>query len=387
MDLKEMLEQPLSREEIKLLNLTKEFTNNQKEILSSDEYLDVLISVFGQYKEDSLHDSTQTSDSYALSRTSRGPFADYFTEKLRTLDPVDFKIELEKIFSRQKELIFISNGGNISASLLTQGFPAHWRVNDYFDVIYVFQGECRYYFPTITLNLRAGDFLIIPPEISHGEICISEDNKTISCAIRSSAFSQMFFNLFSDNAFLQSFFYRILSGDQSIEYLYFTTGSTDNTTDSVLDDLFFRLLEEQFSDQPYHHKMTDSFMSLIFVHLLRYYESCLLLPPTASFHWKAEYAEIFRYIAAHFTTVSLDELAQHFHYSRRQLMRIIQECTGTNFIQMIRAMKMQQAKDLLLETSLIVEEISLRCGYENLSSFSRVFSGYFGCTPTQMRKM
>ena len=74
---------------------------------------------------------------------------------------------------------------------------------------------------------------------------------------------------------------------------------------------------------------------------------------------------LFWYISENYRSVTLEELEDRFHYSRRQLIRIVQNATGKNFKDVIRDMKMERAKMLLRDTTLPVERIAMECGYEN----------------------
>lgn len=107
------------------------------------------------------------------------------------------------------------------------------------------------------------------------------------------------------------------------------------------------LLEEQKCKEKYHSEMCETIMNAIFVHLLRYYEQNLVFPQDCKANWKKEYAKIFWYISENYRSVTLEELEDRFHYSRRQLIRIVQNATGKNFKDVIRDMKMERAKMLL----------------------------------------
>ena len=41
----------------------------------------------------------------------------------------------------------------------------HWHKNDYFDIIYVMEGESQCFFRQEKLELVEGDVLIVPPDI------------------------------------------------------------------------------------------------------------------------------------------------------------------------------------------------------------------------------
>ena len=94
---------------------------------------------------------------------------------------------------------------------------------------------------------------------------------------------------------------------------------------------------------------------------------------------------LFWYISENYRSVTLEELEDRFHYSRRQLIRIVQNATGKNFKDVIRDMKMERAMMLLRDTPLPVERIAMECGYENASSFTRIFKQTVGVSPHAYR--
>lgn len=144
-------------------------------------------------------------------------------------------------------------------------------------------------------------------------------------------------------------------------------------------------------DGEYNHPETYSvqylnlLMSEFFLLLLRRYEGTARLPRTESFYWKHEFSAIFSFIQSHYTDMTLAETAKHFHYSERQINRIVKSCTGDTYAHLVLRLRMEHAASLLksgAEINLIAEA----CGYSTLSSFYRAFTAYYGCTPAEYRK-
>lgn len=81
--------------------------------------------------------------------------------------------------------------------------------------------------------------------------------------------------------------------------------------------------------------------------------------------------------------VTMEELADRFHYNRNYLTKVFYE----NMNQTIKAYNhqvcMREAKRLLTETSLPVTLIAERLGFMSRSQFYKVFKEYFGCTPNR----
>lgn len=83
---------------------------------------------------------------------------------------------------------------------------------------------------------------------------------------------------------------------------------------------------------------------------------------------------------------SVNELSDNMSVSRSQLHRKLVALTGfstTNFISMIR---LEKAKDLLLNNEGNITEIAYKCGFNSQSYFTKSFTEYFGKSPSQVLK-
>ena len=68
------------------------------------------------------------------------------------------------------------------------------------------------------------------------------------------------------------------------------------------------------------------------------------------------------------------------------LARLFKRSTGVTTTEFINQVRINRACQLLHGTELPVIQISLQCGYENLSWFNRIFKQQLGCTPRTYRK-
>ncbi|WP_343633650.1 ATP-binding protein [Fluviicola sp.] len=81
---------------------------------------------------------------------------------------------------------------------------------------------------------------------------------------------------------------------------------------------------------------------------------------------------------------SVNELSSDLAVSRSQLHRKLAALTGfstTNFIRMVR---LEKAKDLLLNGDGTITEIAYKCGFSSQSYFTKSFTEHFGKSPSQM---
>ena len=129
--------------------------------------------------------------------------------------------------------------------------------------------------------------------------------------------------------------------------------------------------------------MINSLMRLFFLLILRRYEGTARLPRTEYFFWKHQFSAILSYIQTHYQHATLTKVAEKFNYSTKQVGRIVQDCTGENFGNLIRIMKMKKAAELLRDRRLPPEQVAELVGYATVNSFYRAFTDYYGMPPLE----
>jgi two-component system response regulator YesN len=97
---------------------------------------------------------------------------------------------------------------------------------------------------------------------------------------------------------------------------------------------------------------------------------------------------IIQFIHKHYDEeITLTELAEKVFISRNYLCDIFKKATGETFLSYLTRVRMEKAKQLIMEGKLHVYEIAERVGYKNVPYFSTVFKKYFsGISPTKMIK-
>ena len=84
--------------------------------------------------------------------------------------------------------------------------------------------------------------------------------------------------------------------------------------------------------------------------------------------------------------LSVNFLADKHSINPSYLSRYFKKETGMNLSEYIISQKMEKAKQLLSDARLSVQDIALRLGYSDATSFIKAFSKYTGMTPGSFRK-
>lgn len=85
--------------------------------------------------------------------------------------------------------------------------------------------------------------------------------------------------------------------------------------------------------------------------------------------------------------ITVDSIAGIAAYSRFHFTRIFREFTGISPGRFLSAIRLQEAKRLLLATDLSVLSISIQVGYNSLGTFSSRFSSIVGMSPKMFRSL
>ncbi|WP_274652984.1 response regulator transcription factor [Paenibacillus humicola] len=84
--------------------------------------------------------------------------------------------------------------------------------------------------------------------------------------------------------------------------------------------------------------------------------------------------------------ITLAELADKVSISRNYLSNIFKNVTGDTFNNYLTRVRMEKAKELLLEKKMLVYEVAERVGYKNVPYFSTLFKKFTGMNPTELAK-
>jgi AraC-like DNA-binding protein/mannose-6-phosphate isomerase-like protein (cupin superfamily) len=83
--------------------------------------------------------------------------------------------------------------------------------------------------------------------------------------------------------------------------------------------------------------------------------------------------------------VRVEEVAAHVALSPSRLSHLFKAHTGRSVIRYLHELRLEQANQLLLESTLPAHTVASECGFGDARFFHRVFRRHFGCSPQQWR--
>ncbi len=251
------------------------------------------------------------------------------------------------------------------------------HMHNYFELDYVAEGSCSFFFDGETHKMGAGEMCIIAPSSEH-DITIDDDSSTVFCImLRKSTFNTNFFSLMSRKDLLSQFFRTILQDESKENYLQFFAGRDTN-----IENYIRHAMIECYKTDDYSNNCCINWINLMMTELLRNYSS------TIQFHdYKVgtDFSLVLQYIEHNYRTLTLKSLSEFFHYSEPHLSSLIRQNTGYNFTTLIKQLRLSNAKEYLLNTNMKISEIADRVGYNSADHFSRVFRGEYHMSPQSYR--
>ena len=99
--------------------------------------------------------------------------------------------------------------------------------------------------------------------------------------------------------------------------------------------------------------------------------------------------EIIEYIAQHFAEydISIESVARILNVKVDNVRSSVMQHCGKNYKEYVLSLRMEEAKRLLTEEGLTIEETSRRLGYANASYFIKLFKKTYGVTPADYKSI
>ncbi|MCI0351101.1 MAG: helix-turn-helix domain-containing protein [Acidobacteriales bacterium] len=87
----------------------------------------------------------------------------------------------------------------------------------------------------------------------------------------------------------------------------------------------------------------------------------------------------------HTEDISLEQVAKSVHMSTFYFCKMFHKSTGVNFTEYVSRVRIEKARNLLLNPNLRISEIAYEVGFQSLTHFNRVFKKLLGQSPTEFR--
>ncbi len=239
------------------------------------------------------------------------------------------------------------------------GFSSH--KHDYYQLFCLVSGTGCFKIDNQTVHAGAGDCIFVRPGTEH-EFLSEHDNEV-------TMFDMKF----------------VLRGELAgyCQRIPVKVKPNGNGILRCLDDVYREALEKK----PFFRDIVNSRFKQVLIYLLR--ENCddegELTPDTETLSEVSK--KLADYLKNHFdSAVTLEDAADEIGYSRIYLCQAFKRDTGMTIMQYLYSIRLDKAKDKLINTDDSMKSIAYTCGFKSVPHFNRTFSTRFNQTPGRFRK-
>lgn len=249
----------------------------------------------------------------------------------------------------------------------------------FFELFYVFRGSCVSTIENQDITFFEGDACLYNLNAVHS-IYVPSDTDIVFCLLIHPRFIEKLLSYCADQ---EAFFAKFFSSPESC---------TADASHLVLWQIqkTMTVLYIRKIILAYFQRKTQEYMEALF-HCL--FMEILDLPEKyaalSSVHAGQDFTilDVTDYIEQNCTSLTLEELSGHFHYTPRNMTYYIKKYTNKTFSDLMREFRIRRAAALLSGTALSMEEITEQVAYNDRSYLDKLFKSETGMTMTQYRKM
>ena len=274
---------------------------------------------------------------------------------------------------------FFAEGRNVFLVKHPRYIPYFTHQHAFFEMLICLEGTCEQVIEGESIHMETGDLCLLAPNVKHG-IKVFDDSIVMNLLIRHSTFEDIFLHAIRDRSQISLFFLGNLFEKSPVPYLLYKTYEDEELRDYIL-----QMYEEQSLSDAYSDRIICSLVTIFFAQLTRCYGKNVTVGEQPRDRPSCSDAML-RFIWDHYDTVSLQTVAEQFHFSLPYCSKLIKNIAGCSFSDLVTKIRLQQGENLLSHTQISIMDISEMVGYKNPETFIRAFSRFYGMTPSQYRR-
>lgn len=147
-------------------------------------------------------------------------------------------------------------------------------------------------------------------------------------------------------------------------------------------DLLTRINDESLGKSTYYNEAMQAYLSAFCANMLRH----MPLAPVATQEFSTVHT-ILRYCSAHYREpLTLARISSDLHIHRSYISVIFSQRLHISFNDYLNSLRIDDARNLLCDTSGTITSISAAVGFETIRTFNRAFQRICGMTPSEYRE-
>lgn len=251
----------------------------------------------------------------------------------------------------------------------------------FFELMFMLRGSCRQRInDTFNIVMKQGDLCLLNMQSTHEVEISGKDDVMINILISPRIFERCFSNIIYDSNFITEFVISSLYYErQKNSFMLFEKNKyTPQITRQVQS-----MVTEISQREDCYDKVLENQLAILFSYMVRAYHSNITAQKSDGSG--SNFQQVLAYINDNYASITLAQLAEHFHYNKSHLSSMIKKHTGNSFSFLINEYRLKKACVLLVNSSLSIDEICEKAGYYDHSHLYKVFKERYSMTPSQYR--
>ncbi len=258
--------------------------------------------------------------------------------------------------------------------------------HDFVELVFLVDGQAEHLFEGQGYTIRAGDvFIINPGEVHAYQTKPGERIEIINCLFMPELISEVMLRELGVCRSMDYFYvYPFLDASERFHHRLNLAGGKAEEVYALLK----AMMVEWEQRRPGYTTIIRLQLLQLLIMLSRFYaEGASLAYKPAVKERTVLIRRINGFLERHFDQkLAVPDLCTFFNISSRQLNRIFKQETGQTVTERIHQIRIERAKQYLLDGDDKVIDIANRVGYEDPSFFSQLFRRKVGCSPGQYRE-
>lgn len=255
---------------------------------------------------------------------------------------------------------------------------AHWHEEAEFTLIT--DGSCTYQIQLCAYSVNAGDLIFVPPLVLHS--IHSNTNSAMKMTSETYVFHMNYLGM--GNADICAVKYLTPLAMQKIIPPYIIKKEHPIYADALS---IFHEISQFYRDKPIGYELRiKSLLLELLALLLPFCQEDSAFSQLSNEH-TSKLKAVLEFIGQHYTDpLSVADLASVCCFSEYHFMRFFKKYMGESAMEYVRNVRLEKAAELFEQGAESSLEVSLSCGFNNLSYFHREFKEKYGMTPGAFRQ-
>lgn len=263
------------------------------------------------------------------------------------------------------------------------------HTHDYIELSYVAAGEFRQRIMGKDIVFQEGELCLIDKNCLHQDYLLNQSATVLFLGIANDMFTEIMEGNVTAQRIVLFLKPALLKQKDLQQYLHFRPdGTTDKNSvnaQEAIETCLCTLLQELKENNIGSRHICKGLLMRIFHILGTKYEFSLSKEQRKTMNWLT-FEEISEYIRQHYASVTIQDLADNFHFQEDYFNRLIKDKTGLTYSAYVQSFRLEKAEKLLVSSENSIEKIAEAVGYHNKGYFYKIFQERYGMTPSQYRK-